>query len=233
MHTSSGSTTPRALRARLLRTSRIMIGMAALGLAAACSADQTVGPSVDVERRDGLLGGLVGGLLGTVNNLLTDVTSVLRLTPVAKPVVVSKTFTREGGELRIPELGFALNVPANAIPGSSLKITVTALPGKAVAYDFAPHGTKFLKPLTFSQDLRNTNGLLGLLVRPNLSGGYFKNNGQVDTQTGRAQIDETIPLRMQGNTVTFEIHHFSGYLVSTGRSSGARDESNGYSEASF
>lgn len=215
---------PRSARgARRFRYVRILLVTAAVGVVTACSTDRMTGPGVDVERRDGLL----GSLLGTVTGLLTDVTTVLRLTPVTQEVAVSKTFTAAGGELHIPELGFSLIVPRNAIPGKSLQITVTALPGKAVAYDFAPHGTKFRQPLTFRQDLSGTDGLLGALVRPELEGGYFKSNTQVNGATGAAAVDETIPLTVNGKFVTFEISHFSGYLVSTGRSS-SRDSREAY-----
>ncbi len=40
----------------------------------------------------------------------------------------------------------------------------------------------------------------------------------MNTRTGEAIIDETIPLRVRDNIAIFDIHHFSGYLVSTGRS---------------
>lgn len=213
-------------RARLRSTARLLVGVGAVAIAAACSTDQMAGPSADVERRDGLL----SGLIGTVTGLLTDVTAILRGTPVSQPIVVSQTFTRSGGELRIPSVGFSLQVPEGAIPGATLTITVTALPGNAVAYDFAPHGTQFRRPLTFRQDLRGTNGLLGLLIRPNLVGGYFRNNSQVNTINGSALVNETLPLRMEGSTATFQINHFSGYLVSTGRSS-QRQESNGFDES--
>ncbi len=152
------------------RVSRVLLGLAALVMASACSTDRLTGPTPDVERRDGLLSGTISSLTG----LLTEVTSVLRHAPNETPIVVSKTFTNRGGELRIPKLGFALVVPADALPGTSLTITVTALRGNAVAYDFAPHGTKFRKPLSFRQDLNGTTGLLGLLLDEQLKGRYFK-----------------------------------------------------------
>ncbi len=61
-----------------------------------------------------------------------------------------------GGSIEIPQPGLRITVPANALP-SDMTITVTAVPGRILAYEFAPHGVVFLKPLTFSQDLRRTN----------------------------------------------------------------------------
>lgn len=102
--------------------------------------------------------------------------------------------------------------------GQMLTISVTALAGQMVAYIFEPHGTKFLKPLTVTQDLSGTNGLLGLQTRPNLSGGYFKSESQLNTRTNTAVIDESYRIITDGSTASFDITHFSGYMVSTGRS---------------
>lgn len=222
MNEAPRSTNQSSRRTRFVRTTRVLFGAAAIGLLAACSSESVTAPT-PVQPSNGL----IGDLLGTVNNLLGTVTGLLRLTPVNAPVTRSQTFDRNGGQLNIPELGFSLKVPAGAIPGQTLTITVTAIPGRMVAYNFEPHGTQFLKPLTISQQLQGTNGLLGLLIRPNLAGGYFKSDTQLNPLTNTAVINESFPIRINGTTASFDISHFSGYMVSTGRSSAPSEELDG------
>jgi hypothetical protein len=104
-----------------------------------------------------------------------------------------------------------------------MTITVTALAGSTVAYAFEPHGTVFNVPLTFVQRLGHTKlkgkpapGLLS-----HLEGAYFPDVGLVDPTTGEAVVTETLPTSVEAtfldDVVTFPIHHFSGYLISTGR----------------
>ena len=205
-HLSSG-------RSRFLRTTRVLLGAAAVGLLAGCSSESLTAPAAAQPSN-----GLIGDLLGTATSTLGTVTGLLRLTPVITSVTRSRTFDRNGGQLAIPELGFSLKVPAGAIPGQTLTISVTAIAGRMVAYNFEPHGTKFLKPLTISQELTGTNGLLGSLISPDLLGGYFKSDSQLNPLNNTAVIDEAFQIRTSGSTASFDIWHFSGYMVSTGRS---------------
>lgn len=202
---------PRTTRAILARRVVLAAGLAASSALAACSTDSVTAPAVAPSN------GLLGSTLGLVTNLLSSVTGLLRLSPLQTAVTRSVLVTRsQGGELRIPETGLRLTIPANAIPRDTMTITVTALAGRAVAYEFQPHGTKFAKPLTFSQDLSVTSWLTSLL-RPQLSGGYFKDASQVNTETGVSVINEELVARINGTRVDFDISHFSGYMVSTGR----------------
>ena len=205
--------------ARIFRATRLTIALATLGLLSACSPDVPTAPAA-VERSNGL----IGSVLGTTTGTLTQVTSLLRSSELATPITRSRTFDRAGGLLEIPELGFSLSVPAGAIPVESLRITVTAVAGKMVAYDFEPHGTKFLMPLTFTQELSGTNGLSSLLLGATLSGGYFKSNTQLNVSGGTALIDESFSVLLRGTSASFKISHFSGYMVSTGRSSAPAEE---------
>lgn len=210
-------------RTRNSRVARMLVGVATIGMLTACSSDGLVGPTASVPaRNDGLLTGVATTVTGAVKGLVGAL-GLQRRTEVKAPIVKSMTFTKSGGKLAISELGFVLNVPANAIPGNTLTITVTALPGKMVAYDFQPHGTKFLKPITFEQDLGNTL-FSAVLGKPTLSGGYFKDNSQLNMQSNTALLDEVINATVSGNKVTFGISHFSGYMVSTGRSSSPSDD---------
>lgn len=212
MNARDSQNSPRSTRAQRARRVVLAAGLVASSALAACSTDSITAPAPAPSN------GLLGSTLGLVNNLLSSVTGLLRLAPLQSPVTRSVLVTRsQGGELRIPETGLRLTIPAGAIPRDTMTITVTALAGRAVAYEFQPHGTRFAKPLTFSQDLSVTSWLVSLL-KPELSGGYFKDASQVNTQTGVSVINEELDARISGNRVTFDISHFSGYMVSTGRS---------------
>ena len=205
--------------ARILRATRLTMALATLGLLSACSPDAPTAPA-SVERNNGL----IGSVLGTTTGRLPQVTSLLRSVELASPITRSRTFDGAGGLLEIPELGFSLSVPAGAISSPTLRISVTAVAGKMVAYDFEPHGTTFLMPLTFTQQLRGSNGLSSLLLGATLSGGYFKSNTQLNASGGTALIDESFSVLLRGTSASFKISHFSGYMVSTGRSSAPAEE---------
>lgn len=204
---STSSTQQRTARSRRIVTT---IGSIALAVVVgACAGDTITAPAPVTAAPSN---GLIGGLLGVVSKLLTPVTGLLRLEPLRSDVVRSITVDAKGGVLRIPETGLTLTIPANAV-SSRTTITVTALRGKAVAYEFKPHGLKFARPIQFTHDLPST-----LLSTSSLRGGYFANVSQVNTTTGEALINEEIPARVANRQVTFDISHFSGYMVSTGRS---------------
>lgn len=213
MNTSNSQNQRPNGRSRTARTLTLLASVVATGVLAACSSDSVAGPNVSA--RDGLL----SSTIGLVTNTLSAVTGLLRSKALAQPVTRSVLVTRSnGGSLRLPETGLTLTIPAGAIPRDTMTITVTALAGKAVAYEFEPHGTQFSKPLTFTQDLELTSWL-SMLLKPSLSGGYFKDASQVNTSTGAAIINEELSARIIGTDVVFSISHFSGYMVSTGRSS--------------
>lgn len=203
-----------------------LIALAAIVSTTACS-DSLTAPTLapEVTAKNGLLGdvlgGVVGTVVGTVNGLLTPAQALSRDTAVPQ-ITRSFTFTRSGGKIEIPETGLRIDVPSDAIPGTTLTITVTALPGKSVAYDFQPHGTQFKKPLVFRQDLRGTSwahsGFTGTL-----SGGYFKDKSQLNLLTGLGLLNELLPLTVRSWEATFNINHFSGYMVSSGRQSSFND----------
>ncbi|MBC8086815.1 MAG: hypothetical protein H7Z40_06085 [Phycisphaerae bacterium] len=186
-----------------------MATLAALAFTTACSSDSVLAP--DVAPTHGLVGGLVDALV-PMKALTRDV--------ALRPITRSFTFTRSGGRIEIPEAGLRVDIPSDAIPTNSLTITVTVLPGKSVAYDFQPHGTRFRKPLEFRQDLEGTSwddsGFKGTL-----NGGYFKDKSQLNLLNGVALLDELFPILIKTHEARFNIHHFSGYMVSSGRSSRA------------
>lgn len=195
-------------RRTIARSTGVLVAVAA-AMVSACSGDSVTQP--DLTARNGLLSATTNLISG-----LIPVTALMRDTAVATAYTRSFTFTTKGGRIEMPELGMRVDVPEGAIPGDSLTIVVTALPGKAIAYDFQPHGTVFLKPLAFRQDLNNTSwdklGFKGIV-----NGGYFKDAAQIDLLKGSALLDELFPVTIKSSRVSFDIKHFSGYMVSGGR----------------
>ena len=193
----------------------LAVGAAALVLAA-CASDPLT-PALEVERRDGKLPKPAR-------------VHILKRTPPLKAVetrTLTITATR-GGTITLPTAGLTVTVPVGAIRTGSLTITVRAHAGQSVAYDFKPHGVVFAKPLTLTQDLGKTNWKQ--LGNVTLYGGYYP--GEVDDANSLATITESFPIRITTDSkkvtrATFDIWHFSGYVVSSGRADGEPNASLG------
>jgi hypothetical protein len=149
------------------------------------------------------------------------VQGLLRVKPLDNPVVVTKVIPSGGGSIDVPGTDFQLQIPKGAFDGKEMAITVRALAGYTVAYDFEPHGVVFNVPLKFVQHLGHTN-LKGVKPPPGfnnrLSGAYFPKANLVDPTSGIAVVTELLPanLTWSGDQIVFSIWHFSGYMVSTG-----------------
>ena len=188
-----------------------------VALASACSGDAVTAPAAAPQYKTVKMS--IGGSLKT----LFPMAPLSRDVSLDAPITRSFTFDKKGGRIEIKETGLRVDVPSGAIPGNSLTITVTALPGAGIAYDFQPHGTVFLKPLQFEQDLDNTSwdkiGFKGTLL-----GGYFADASQLNVLSGGlALLDELLPVTLKSNRASFDIFHFSGYMVSGGRQSAFSD----------
>jgi hypothetical protein len=197
----SSKTTTQGLKAWF----RVVMGAATIAVAAACASETATAPAeLDVAVRAGVLPpGQAKKVAGLERNAV-----------VSTPLTVSRLLTaKSGGSLALPDLDVTLTVPAGAIPRDTMTITMTVLPGKIVAYDFSPHGTAFLKPLTLSVNVKATKHEL---KKQPLFGGYFKSNSQVDAAKGQVGIDEVLSATLRGNTLRLNLWHFSGYVVATG-----------------
>jgi hypothetical protein len=145
-----------------------------------------------------------------------------RLTPLAQTISASATIGAGGGSLELKEAGVRLIVPAGAVQGPTT-FAVTALAGGAVAYEFEPHGSRFPVPLTIEQ---TTKGLDWRKVTDyrQLEAAYFADASQIDEASGQAAVNEFLPLSWDyiKGKLQFKVTHFSGYMVSTGRTKGTR-----------
>ncbi|MEP6834106.1 MAG: hypothetical protein ABJB74_11960 [Gemmatimonas sp.] len=214
--------TARSNRSSFVRKAGLIASAAMVAFASACSNDTPVAP--ELTAKNGLLGDVLGGVGGVVNgvvSLLIPVKALERDRALTAPITRSFTITKkDGGRLEVDEAGLRIDVPSDAISTNSLTITVTVLAGKSIAYDFQPHGTKFLKPLAFRQDLKGTSwdhsGFKGTL-----NGGYFKDTKQINLLSGLALLDELFPIEVKTHEARFDINHFSGYMVSGGRQGSA------------
>jgi hypothetical protein len=122
-----------------------------------------------------------------------------------------------GGTFSLPSVGITVVVPEGAVKRPT-SITVTAPQGPGVWYDFGPSGTKFAVPITVTQDLRGTN-FNALPATATLEAGYFV-DGTLDDLTGTALVKEFLPVTVNSTrtALSFQVSHFSGYMVSWGRS---------------
>jgi hypothetical protein len=154
--------------------------------------------------------------ISTVLTTPVRVKALLRDEPLRESKSRSFKVKAHGGVLDWPELGLRVIVPPSAVRGREIDITVKALPGDVIAYDFGPEGSQFAAPLTVMQSLRGTN-YAKLGANAQLRGAYFRSESQVSDATNTAFVDEFQPTEIHGNGwfVAFKVTHFSGYMVST------------------
>jgi hypothetical protein len=152
-------------------------------------------------------------LLGSLTSLLS-VNGLQRTTALSAPITVSKSIGTDGGTLAIPAAGVTVVIPKGALTKTTT-VTMTARAGTLVAYDFAPHGIVFAKPLVFKQSLKGTNA--SLLNALSLRLGYYADESLL-TKTG-ALVTELLGgvVDTLSWTFTSSIWHFSGYVMTCGR----------------
>lgn len=135
-------------------------------------------------------------------------------------VSASALIGSEGGVLTLPATGLRLVVPAGAVSGPT-QFRATAIAGKLVAYDFEPAGSTFPVALRVEQDLAFVDTkhltLTGALA------GYFPARADLDQARVTASVAEVIPVTWSPTTLSFPVSHFSGYIVSWGRSGGEEE----------
>ena len=135
----------------------------------------------------------------------------------ANDITVSATIGPAGGTLSIPAAGLQVTIPKGALLLNT-KISVTALQGKYVAYQFGPHGQIFLKRITVAQSLKGT---FSVNSAPDYRAAYFNS----DPSSGQELLVNVLELLttsvdVQGNVASFGVVHFSGYLMSSGLGGG-------------
>ena len=186
-----------------------------LVLVAACSGDPTSAPSSSLAAPAGAPStDLLGGLTQAVAKTLTLFEGVQRSSPLASSITVTQTIGSSGGTLSIPLAGVTVTVPNGAL-SSPTEITMTARAGSLLAYDFAPHGITFAKPLVFTQRLAGTNA--SVLNARLLELGYYSDPSLLNSTGGLVSELIAGTVDLVSWTFTSNIKHFSGYIVACGR----------------
>ncbi len=175
--------------------------------------------------------GVLGSILklpGTAINSLTTTLSKLlfpvvqRKQSLAHSITVTRVIGVTGGRLSIDEAGFSITFAPGAVLSNTL-ITVTADSGRAISYEFGPHGTQFHAPVTIVQDMSMTTLADHPEAASRIRGGYTA-NGVTDILNGLlarvAEILDATTTVITGpdgqqhlGTTNFVIRHFSGYIL--------------------
>lgn len=189
--------------------------MMAAGLLAlaGCSGDPT-GSTRAAGASGDLTGGVPSATTGVSKPVLIGTVGLQRSLPLSADISVSQTIGTAGGTLSIPAAGVTVVVPAGAV-ASPTQFTMTARAGSLIAYDFAPHGVTFAKPLEFTQALNGTNATL--LNKSLLSLGYYADASQLTAAGGLLSEVTLGVVDLLSWSFTANIKHFSGYMVGCGR----------------
>ena len=206
MRGKNSSPSPASLKVNKRVPVRIFAAMVACFAVSSCS-----DPSIPVSPRNDATN-LISG--PTRMNVVTWDTAV---TTAQSASAVIGFF---GGQISIPSLGLTVTVPALAVT-TPTTITVTAVPGSVVAYEFEPHGLQFNVPVIVSQRLNGTSASQPNGIIPGvLYGGYFADVSAINQLNATSLVDEILRVsidRMLGSA-TFSVVHFSGYLLASGES---------------
>jgi hypothetical protein len=176
-----------------------------LGGALACTTDTATSPSASPRAPARAVATLLG----------TPITAIplQRTTPLATQQTASAHIGILGGHLSLPGAGLLVVIPPLAVV-TPVTVSVTALAGSNVAYEFSPHGLVFLAPLVATQDLSNTEARNGGTINPlSLYLGYFPDSSHVTTITELLDLQ----INLLDQTSSALLWHFSGYMWSSGR----------------
>lgn len=194
-----------------LRSLSAALALAAASLVAS-SCQDAIAPVSHADAPSALLG-LPSGLGGGVSTLVDTTVNALQFAiPLTGDISRSATIGPDGGTIEIPETEFRLEIPKNALDTPTL-ITVTAVQGSTVAYEFEPHGLIPNKRLIVTQGLGGTS-IAGRLLGRSFTGAYFTSRSDLHAD-GTAFVRELEPTTtdLVSLQTRFSIGHFSGYLV--------------------
>jgi hypothetical protein len=144
----------------------------------------------------------------------TTVDVIPRLTPTSRDEVMQITVQPGGSKFTDRSTEMTVSFPAGFVSRPTT-FTVTRKAGAMVGYDFEPSGT-FSKPVTVTIKLDKTKWETSGGTLP-VQGAYVRNWWQVSGS--QANADELVPttVDVKAKTATLTLNHFSGYLVSSGR----------------
>ncbi|HEV8233946.1 MAG TPA: hypothetical protein VGP84_05085 [Gemmatimonadaceae bacterium] len=197
----------------------------ALGAAYACHSDSTLAPSA--SSGSSLSAGTAQSGRRDVDPATVTVVALRRNFNLPVDVSASAVIGPHGGEIDLWASGARIVFPAGALSAPT-RITMTAKAGWNVAYEFSPHGIVFNVPVTVQQDLNWTSFASGNdgMVRA----GYYPDSlsaALVGPSLSIARVSELrradLDRPLNPNIATFDIFHFSGYILSSGFVGGGGD----------
>lgn len=213
------------MRKHLLRF--VGAALIATAVVAGCSDRLTSAPQTRaVQPNTSLLGGLLGGVIGTVTNLVNIVVSLVTRPSTLQNDIVWSFYAGPGGTVSANSTaGLSVTVPPGAL-SQTVRITVTVKAGNVYNYQFQPEGLQFAAPVTVTQNISNNSLLSSLLggltgTSTNIRGAYYSASTlQYDPSTGQATVNELEPTVAIPGYVSFQIKHFSGYVLASCSNSG-------------
>ena len=143
-----------------------------------------------------------------------------RALPLTSDEVVTMRIGADGGRIDLPRAGASFVVPAGALDAET-EITMRALAGEVIAFEFAPHGLTFRLPASVHVHAAGTEAepLLTDPARTLLQGrpldGYLGVYFEGDPASGVEPL-ETIETRLEGDHLVYDVEHFSGYVSASG-----------------
>ena len=132
-----------------------------------------------------------------------------RAVPLANDVSTSKVIGRAGGWIISWQGGVSLWVPAGALK-KDVEITVTALAGDKVAFDFQPHGLSFHEPVRIGI-VKGTG-----FAESEAFGVYYDGDPK-----NNPKVLEFFPVFDWDGFTVLETTHFSGYALASGSRGGS------------
>ena len=203
------------LRLRLFRSFGALVGALLIASCADPALQSLTAPTSAAD-----LGRGTGAVTSTLSNAADLELHALWWSKKHKSEIkVSARVDRSGGRISIPETGFTMDIPADAL-SAPVTITVTA-DDKYVAYKMEPTGTQFQKDVTITQSLRVTT-VAGQPLRTQLYAAYIADdNVKLSGKVPVLEIEPSTTLFSPLNALLPEaqvwiIRHFSRYMLASG-----------------
>ncbi|GAC1683179.1 MAG: hypothetical protein NVS9B3_01000 [Gemmatimonadaceae bacterium] len=148
----------------------------------------------------------------------TWVHGLARSAPIPQSSVTFTVSVERGGRAELPGTGMSLRVPPGAVR-RDVAITMTALAGDMLAYEFEPHGLRFAVPVVLEQRLSATDAATDEDLVSRIVGAYFSDRRMLASHaSGLSRVDEFAPTEVgeESGKAVIQLRHFSGYIVALG-----------------